>query len=88
MSPPPAVGRSILKFPDDTRVRLNGLDDVFAEVYAEGMKPTDKAADEIIKRLEDRKNYIPDSRRVRREYAYALLREYRDYIEDRSDRGQ
>jgi len=55
-----------------------------AEVYAEDMKPNDKTAEEFIKRLEERKNYIPESERVRREYSYALLREYRKYIKDRS----
>ena len=74
----------MLKFPDDTQVRLNGLEDVFAEVYGEGMKPTDKTAEEIIRRLEEKKNYIPDSERVRREYTYVLLREYRRYLDDRS----
>ncbi len=74
----------MLTFPDDTQVGLNGLDDIMAELYAEDMKATDKAAEEIIKRLEEKKNYIPESERVRREYAYALLREYRKYIKDRS----
>ncbi len=64
---------------------LNGLDDIMAELFAEDMKPTDKTAEEIIKRLEERKNYIPESGRVRREYSYALLREYRKYVKDRSD---
>ena len=55
-----------------------------AELYAEDMKATDKTAEEIIERLEKKKSYIPESERVRREYAYALLREYRTYIKDRS----
>jgi hypothetical protein len=59
-----------------------------AELYAADMKATDKTAEEIIIRLEKRKNYIPDSERVRREYAYALLREYRKYVKDRSDSGR
>ncbi len=59
-----------------------------AELYAEGMKPADKTAEEIIKRLEERRNYIPDSERVRREYAYALLREYRKYVRERSASGR
>lgn len=67
---------------------LNGLDDVMAELYAEDMKATDETAEEIIKRLEERKNYIPDSERVRREYAYALLGEYRRYVRDRSAHGR
>jgi hypothetical protein len=59
-----------------------------AELYAEDMKATDKTAEEIIIRLEERKNYIPESERVRREYAYALLKEYRKYVKVRSGSGQ
>jgi hypothetical protein len=59
-----------------------------AEVYAEDMQATDKTAEEIMKRLEQKKNYIPGSERVRREYAYALLREYRKYVKDRSGSGR
>lgn len=55
-----------------------------AELYAEHMKATHETAQEIIERLEEKKNYIPDSDRVRRDYAYALLKEYRRYIADRS----
>jgi hypothetical protein len=51
------------------------------------MEPTDKTAEVIIKRLEEKKNYIPESERTRREYAYALLREYRKYVKDRSGSG-
>jgi hypothetical protein len=59
-----------------------------AEVYAEDMQATDKTAEEIMRRLELKKNYIPGSERVRREYAYALLREYRKYLKDRSGSGR
>jgi len=59
-----------------------------AEVYAQHMQATDKTAEEIMKRLEQKKNYIPGSERVRREYAYALLREYRKYLKDRSGSGR
>jgi hypothetical protein len=59
-----------------------------AELYAAAMKPTDKTAEEIIKRLEEKKNYIPESERVRRDYAHALLREYRKYVKDRSGSGR
>jgi hypothetical protein len=77
-----------LTFPDDTQIGLNGLDEIMAELHAEDMKATDMAAEEIIKRLEDKKNYIPESERVRREYAYVLLREYRNYVKNRSDSDQ
>jgi hypothetical protein len=59
-----------------------------AELYAEDMMANDKTAEEIIKRLEEKNNYIPASERVRREYAYALLREYRKYVKDRSTSGR
>ncbi len=56
-----------------------------AKLYAQDMKADYKTAEEIIEALEEKKNYIPDSERVRREYAYALLREYRKYVKDRSE---
>jgi hypothetical protein len=57
-----------------------------AEFYSEGRKATDETAEEIIKRLEAKKNYIPSSERARKEYSYVLLKEYRMYIKDRADR--
>lgn len=59
-----------------------------ADLLAEDIKADYETTEEIIKRLEEKGNYIPDSERVRREYAYALLREYRQYIEDRSGNGR
>jgi len=67
-------------------VGLIGLDEIMAELCAEGKKATDETAEEIIKTLEARNNYIPSSERVRKEYAYALLREYREYIKEQSGR--
>jgi hypothetical protein len=58
-----------------------------AELYTEGRKATDQAAEEIIRRLEAKKNYIPSSERIRREYAYVLLKEYRTYAKERSGSG-
>ena len=40
---------------------------------------------EIIKRLEEKKNYIPSSVSVYREYAFVLLQEYRKYLQDQSE---
>jgi hypothetical protein len=77
----------VLKFPDDTQVGVLGLEEIMAELYTEGKKVTDDTAEEIIDRLEARKNYIPSSDRVRKEYAYVLLKEYRAYIKDRSGSG-
>ena len=63
---------------------LIGLDDIMAELHAEGKKATDETAEEIIKRLEARNNYIPSSERTRKEYAYVLMKEYRTYVKERS----
>jgi hypothetical protein len=73
-----------LKFFDDTQVGVMGLDDIMAELYAEGRKPTEETAEEIIERLEGKSNYIPPSERARKEYAYVLLNEYRAYVKERS----
>jgi len=59
-----------------------------AELCAEGRKATDETAEAIIKKLEARNNYIPPSERIRKEYAYALLKEYRMYVKERSDSGR
>jgi hypothetical protein len=40
----------------------------------------EETAEEIINRLEVKKNYIPSSEGVRKEYAYVLLKEYRKYV--------
>jgi len=64
-------------------VAVVGLGQIMADLYAEGGKATDETAEEIIRRLEEKKNYIPFSERARRDYAYALLKEYRRYIADR-----
>jgi len=77
-----------LKFFDDTQVGVIGLDDIMAELYAEGRKATDETAEEIIKRLEARNNYISSSERVRKEYTYVLLNEYRAYVKDPSGSGR
>ena len=75
----------MLKFPDDTQVGVVGLDAIMEELHSEDRKATDDIAEEIIKRLEAKRNYIPSSERARREYAYVLLKEYRKYLKDRSD---
>ena len=63
-----------------------GLDEVLAGLYAEGRQANDETAEEIIKRLEVKKNYIPKPDRARREYSYALLKEYRKYVKDRTSK--
>jgi len=74
----------VLEFTDDTQVRLNGLDEILAEVFFEGRKANEDTVEEIIKRLEDKKNYIPSSSKARKDYSYALLKEYRKYIKDQN----
>jgi Ca2+-binding EF-hand superfamily protein len=78
----------MLKFFDDTEVGVMGLDDIMSQLYSEGRILTDETAEEIIKRLEARNNYIPSSERVRKEYSYILLNEYRAYVKDRSGSGR
>jgi hypothetical protein len=73
-----------LKFPDDTQVRVNGLVEIMADLYAQGRPASEATAEEILDRLEAQKNYIPSSDRVRREYAYVLLKEYRSYLEEQT----
>jgi hypothetical protein len=58
-----------------------------AGLYSEGRQANDETVEEIINRLEDKKNYIPASDRARREYAYALLKEYRKYVADHKGRN-
>lgn len=67
---------------------VKGLDDIMAELFAENRRPTYETADEIINELEERNNFIPESISARREYAVVLLREYRNYVKDRSDRNR
>ncbi len=64
----------MLTFLDDTQVRINGLDEIMADLYLEGRQSNQETAEEIIHRLEAKKNYIPSSDRTRKEYAYVLLK--------------
>jgi hypothetical protein len=57
-----------------------------ADLHAKGSPANDATVDEIISRLEDKKNYIPTSERARKEYAYVLLKEYRKYAKERTDK--
>ena len=77
----------MLSFPDETQIRVNGLDEILADLHAEGRQANEETAEEIINRLEAEKNYIPSSERARREYAYVLLKEYRKYVSDRQKSG-
>ena len=73
----------MLRFPDDTRVRVNGLNEILANLYSEGRQPNKETAEEIIDRLEKNNNYIPPS--ARREYRSVLLKEYRGYVAGRKN---
>ncbi len=76
----------MLKFPDDTQIRVNGLNEILADLYSEGRQANQETAEEIINRLEAQKNFIPSSDRTRKEYAYVLLKEYRNYVAGRKDK--
>ena len=60
------------------------MDEILADLYSEGRQANEETAEEIIIRLEAKKNYIPSSARARREYAYVLLKEYRTYVRDQA----
>ena len=74
----------MLRFPDGTQVRITGLNEVLAGAYSEGRQANRETAEEIIIRLETRKNFIPLSDRTRKEYAYVLLKEYKQYVDGRA----
>ena len=74
----------MLRFPDDTQIRVNGLNEILADLYLEDRQADEKTAEEIINRLEAKKNYIPSSDRIRKEYSYVLLKEYREYVQGRT----
>jgi hypothetical protein len=56
---------------------VNCTDEIFAHLYSEGRQADQVTAKEIIEMLEEQ-NYIPSSDITRREYAYVLLKEYRE----------
>ena len=82
----PTVSRRILRFPDGTQVRVNGLDEIMEDLYAEGRKASQETGEEILVRLEKVNNYIPAS--ARREYRSVILKEYRDYVANRKNNTQ
>ncbi len=55
-----------------------------ADLYSEGRQANQETAEEIINRLE-KKNYIPSSYLIRKEYAYVLLKEYSEYVNGREE---
>ena len=79
------VSRRTLRFIDGTKVTVNGLDEILAELHSEGRPANKETVEEIIKRLEAHQNFIPSSDLIRREYAYILLKEYEEYVASRTD---
>ncbi|MCK7515688.1 MAG: hypothetical protein MZV70_74735 [Desulfobacterales bacterium] len=47
------------EFPDGTCVGVNGLEEIMAELYAEGKKATKETAEEAINRLEAKNELYP-----------------------------
>jgi hypothetical protein len=76
----------MLKFPDNTQVRVNGLDEILADLYSEGRQANRETGEEILNRLEAKKNYIPSSDRIRKEFSYILLKEFKKYIAERKNK--
>ncbi len=68
----------MLRFTDGTKIRVNGLNEILADLYSEGRQPNKETSEEILDRLEKNNNYIPPT--ARREYKSILLKEYRDYF--------
>ena len=75
----------MLKFPDGTKIRFIGLDEILADLYSEGKQPNKETAEEILDRLEKNHNYIPPS--ARWEYKNVLLKEYSDYVAERKNKA-
>ncbi len=74
----------MLRFADGTQTAVVGLNEIMAELYSEGRQADQETTEEIINRLE-KNNYIPSSYLTRKEYAYVLLQEYREYIAGRAN---
>jgi hypothetical protein len=75
----------MLRFGDETKVRVNCLDEIMAELYSEGRQPNNETAEEILDRVEKHSNYIPGS--AQWEYKSVLLKAYRDYVAKRNNKG-
>ena len=82
----PTVSWRMLHFPDGTKLRVTGMVEILAELYAEGRPANEATAEAIIDRLEAQKNYIPSSDRARKDYSYVLLQEYRCYLKDQKEK--
>ena len=75
----------MLSFPDGTKIRVIGLDEILADLYSQGRLPNKETAEEILDRLEKNNNYIPPS--ARWEYKSVFVKEYRDYVAGRKNKA-
>jgi len=78
---PPTPGRRMLTFPDGTQVGVMGLNEIMADMYAEGRQVSEETAQEIVERLSEN-NYVPPS--FYKLYCEVVLNEYRQYVVARS----
>jgi hypothetical protein len=76
----------MLRFPDGTQIRVTGLNEILADLCSEGRQANRETAEEIINGLEAQGNFIPSSDRTRKEYAYVLIKEYREYVAARKEK--
>jgi hypothetical protein len=63
----------MLGFLEGVEIRVKGLDEILAELYAEGRPANEETAKEIITRLDAKRNCIRSSDRARKQYAFVLL---------------
>ncbi len=72
-----------LTFPDGSQASVVGLNEILAALHAEGREVNATTAEEIVRRMAA-KNYIPSS--AREEYGQLLIREYRKYVENHTNK--
>lgn len=78
---PPTPGRRMLTFPDGSQVGVMGLNEIMADMFAEGRQVSEETAEEIVERLSE-DNYVTPA--FRRQYCEVLLNEYRRYVKNRN----
>ncbi len=76
----------MLRFTDGTKARVNYLNEIMAELYAEGRQPSKETSEELLDRLERHNNYVPST--ARWEYKSALLKEYEEYVEAQKNKDR
>jgi hypothetical protein len=70
----------MLRFPDGTKVSVNGLAEILADLHSQDRQADQETTEEIINRLEE-KNHIPSAYLARKMYAYVLLEEFKRYLQ-------